>query len=118
MLHALSLILLLQVLGEAAARGLGLPVPGPVLGMAALFALMLAIPRVAQTVIPTGEGILRHLSLLFVPAGVGVIGHLPVLASHGTGLALALVLSTILALAVGAGVFVAVARLTRSADDD
>lgn len=112
MIHALTLILACQLAGELATRLAGWPVPGPVFGMALLFALMLASPRVATLVIPTGEGILRHLSLLFVPAGVGVVGHLPLLASHGLGFALALVVSTVLALAVGAAVFVGVARLT------
>lgn len=112
MIHALTLILACQLVGETLTRLLGWPVPGPVLGMALLFVLMLSLPRVAALVIPTGEGILRHLSLLFVPAGVGVMGHLPVLAAHGAGLAVALIASTVLALAVGAGVFVLVARLT------
>lgn len=112
MIHALTLILACQLLGEMMTRLFGWPVPGPVLGMALLFTLMLAVPRVAAFVIPTGAGILRHLSLLFVPAGVGVVGHLQVLGSYGAGLAVALVASTVLALTVGAGVFVLVARLT------
>ena len=117
MIHALTLILLCQLAGETVTRSLGWPVPGPVLGMVLLFALMLASGRLAALVVPTGEGILRHLSLLFVPAGVGVVGHLPTLATHGLGVALALVISTILALAMGAGAFVMVARLTGGQDD-
>lgn len=118
MIHALALILACQLVGDILARLLGLPAPGPVIGLALLFALMLAAPRLAATVEPVGEGILRHLSLLFVPAGVGVVGHLAVLAGHGTGLALALVVSTVLALAAGAGAFVLVARLTQRARPD
>ena len=118
MIHALTLILACQLAGELVARLSGLPVPGPVLGMALLFGLMLALPRVAATVQPTGEGILRHLSLLFVPAGVGVVGHLSSLGTHGPGLALAIVLSTVLALAVGALVFVTVARAIGGGDSD
>ncbi len=114
MIHALALILACQLAGEILARLVALPVPGPVIGMALLFVLMLASPRIAQSTLPTGEAILRHLSLLFVPAGVGVVGHLGLLASHGTGLALALVVSTVLALAAGAGAFMLVAQLTGS----
>lgn len=117
MIQALTLILICQLAGETVTRSLGWPVPGPVLGMALLFALMLASARLAAVVVPTGQGILRHLSLLFVPAGVGVVGHLPTLATHGLGVALALVISTVLALAVGAGAFVLVARLTGGQDD-
>ncbi len=111
MIHALTLILACQLAGELVTRLFGLPVPGPVFGMALLFALMLGSGRLAARVTPTGEGILRHLSLLFVPAGVGVVGHLAALGAHGIGLALALVLSTVLALAIGAAVFVGVSKL-------
>ncbi len=117
-IHALGLILACQLGGEAAARALALPVPGPVLGMGALFVLMLASPRVAGAVRPVGEGILRHLSLLFVPAGVGVVGHLGALGEHVLGLGVALVASTVLAIAAGALTFRAVARLLDGPADD
>ncbi len=117
MIHALTLILICQLAGETLTRLMGWAVPGPVLGMALLFALMLASPRLATLIIPIGEGILRHLSLLFVPAGVGVVGHIQLLGAQGVAIMAALVLSTILALAVGAGVFVALARLTGGRED-
>ncbi len=117
MIHALSLILICQLAGETVTRLAGWPIPGPVLGMAMLFALMLASTRLAALIVPAGTGILRHLSLLFVPAAVGVVGHLPVLAANGLGVALALIVSTVLALAVGAGTFVLVARLTGGRGD-
>ncbi|MCL4675109.1 MAG: CidA/LrgA family protein [Pararhodobacter sp.] len=117
MIRALTLILLCQLAGEATARALALPVPGPVLGMALLWGLMLAWKPVAETVRPVAEGILRHLSLLFVPAGVGVVGHLDQLGSQTLALALAILVSTVLAIAAGAGAFVLVARWTGSTDE-
>lgn len=117
MIRALTLILLCQLAGEATARALALPVPGPVLGMALLWGLMLAWKPVAETVRPVAEGILRHLSLLFVPAGVGVVGHLDQLGSQTLALALAILASTVLAIAAGAGAFVLVARWTGSTDE-
>lgn len=116
MIHALTLILVCQLAGETLSRLFQWPVPGPVLGMAFLFALMLAFPRLPALVLPVGEGILRHLSLLFVPAGVGVVGHLHLLGTHGVAIALAIVVSTVLALAVGALTFLAVARLVGEKD--
>jgi putative effector of murein hydrolase LrgA (UPF0299 family) len=116
MIRALTLILLCQLLGEAATRSLGLPVPGPVLGMAILWALMSLSSLLANLVRPVGEGILRHLSLLFVPAGVGVVGHLETLGPQALALGLAILLSTVLAIVAGALTFVAVARLTGSRD--
>ena len=112
MIQALTLILLCQLLGETLARMLGLPVPGPVLGMGLMFALLVASERVAALVVPVGEGILRHLALLFVPAGVGVVGHLDRLGAQAGWLMLAIVASTFLALIAGALSFLAVARLT------
>lgn len=118
MIHALALILLCQLTGETLARWLGLPVPGPVLGMGLMLALLSTSSRAAALVVPVGEGILRHIALLFVPAGVGVVGHLDRLGPEAAALALAIVISTALAIAAGALAFALVARLTGSGDDD
>ena len=117
MLHALIAILTLQLLGEAIARALQLPLPGPVLGMVMMLSLLVASPRFAALVRPTAQGILAHLSLLFVPAGVGVVGHFATLGDQTAAILLAVVVSTILAIAAGALTFAAVARLTGSRDD-
>ena len=55
---------------------------------------------------------IAHLSLLFVPAAVGIIQHLDRLALEGKILLTAVVVSTILALIVGALTFVVMVRLT------
>lgn len=78
---------------------------------------MLASPRVAHAFRPVDEGVLRHLSLLFVPAGVGVVGHLRLLEENALAIGVALIGSTVLAIAVGALVFRAVARLTEGKPD-
>ena len=112
MIQAVAILLICQLLGETLARGLALPIPGPVLGMALLLAGCLLSSRLAERVMPTAQGLLAHLSLLFVPAGVGVISHLGVLGSSGPALLLVLVASTALSLVVGVLVFVGVAHLT------
>ena len=112
MIVAVAILLSCQLIGETLARGLGLPVPGPVLGMALLLLGCLLVPGLAARVMPTAQGVLAHLSLLFVPAGVGVISHLDVLGASGPALLAVLVASTALALIVGVLTFVAVARLT------
>ena len=114
MIQALALLLSFQLAGEATARALSLPLPGPVLGMVALTIALAPSPRLMALMRPLAEGILAHLSLLFVPAGVGVIGHLSALGTLGPGLALAIAVSTAAAIAVGALTFAAVARLTGS----
>ena len=40
MLPALTLLLVLQLLGEMIAQSLQLPIPGPVIGMALLFGIL------------------------------------------------------------------------------
>lgn len=117
MLHALLILLTCQLLGEAATRSAGLPLPGPVLGMVLLVVALIAIPRLADIMRPVTQGILGHMSLLFVPAGVGVVGHAAAFGGQGLGLMLALVLSTVAAIAVGALTFAAVARATGNRDD-
>lgn len=114
MIQAIALLLVFQLAGEIVARALGLPLPGPVLGMVALLAAFFALPRLHTLARPTARGLLGHLSLLFVPAGVGIVGHLGRLGTDGGPLVLAVLVSTVLAIAVGAGVFVAVARLTEA----
>lgn len=117
MLHALIAILACQLLGETAARALGLPLPGPVLGMVLMIGLIAAFPRMLAMIRPTAQGILAHLSLLFVPAGVGVVGHIATLGNQTAAILFAVVASTVLAIAAGALTFAAVARLTGSRDD-
>ncbi|MGC8054959.1 CidA/LrgA family protein, partial [Salmonella enterica] len=68
-----AILLVFQCLGEGTAQLLGLPIPGPVIGMLLLLIAFLSSSRLAQMMEPTSWGILQHLSLLFVPAGVGVI---------------------------------------------
>lgn len=117
MISAITLILAFQLAGEVAARALGVPVPGPVLGMVLLLAALVAIPGLAARLAPTTQALLAHMSLLFVPAGVGVIGHLDALGADGPAILLALFASTVLAIAVGALAFVGLSRLVGARDD-
>ncbi|MBY6090787.1 MULTISPECIES: CidA/LrgA family protein [Rhodobacterales] len=112
MILNIVIILGFQLAGETLVRGLGLSLPGPVLGLAGLFVTFLLFPAVARMVSSTAQGLLAHLSMLFVPAGVGVVQHLSIMESEGLGLLLAVLASTTLALIVGAFTFVGVARLT------
>lgn len=116
MIIALSLILAFQLVGEVLSRALDLPLPGPVVGLCLLVAACVLRPALADRLRPTAQGLLANLSLFFVPAGVGVVAHLPTLRDHGIGLAVAIMASTLLAIAAGALAFQAVARWTGSVD--
>jgi putative effector of murein hydrolase LrgA (UPF0299 family) len=114
MLAAFAALLVCQLGGEAIVRAASLPVPGPVVGMVLLFALMLARAPLPGAIGEAADGLLRHLSLLFVPAGVGVVQHLDLLGHEGFRLLAVVVLATVIALAVTALVFAGLARLLRS----
>lgn len=113
MLRGLLLLLAAQLAGEALARGLHLPIPGPVLGLAMLALLLLARPGLHGTVGSVAGTLLSNLSLLFVPAAVGVVQVLPLLRREGVAIAAAVLVSTVAALVVTALTFRAVARLQR-----
>lgn len=102
MLSALTLILICQLCGELVTRSFGLPLPGPVAGMAILFVLLLIRGSVPETVGAVGDVLLKNLSLLFVPAGVGVMAHLGLLGEDLLPIAVALIGSTVATIAVTA----------------
>ena len=102
-LQGLAWLLLCQSVGEAIARLAHLRLPGPVLGMLLLIAL-LQWPRVRGPIGAAAEVLLAHLSLLFVPVGVGVMVHGALIAQYGARMLLALVLSTWIGLVVCAWV--------------
>ena len=103
LLQGLAILLLCQSMGEAAARLLHLPLPGPVLGLLLLMAL-LGWQRLRTPAGLAADALLQHLSLLFVPVGVGVMTHLALISQHGLRMAAALLLSTWIGLAVTAAV--------------
>lgn len=100
-LKGLTLLLLCQSAGEALARLTGVPLPGPVIGLALLVAL-LQVPALRTPVEAAATPLLAHLSLLFVPVGVGVVGYLGLISQYGVRMLLALVLSTWVGLLVTA----------------
>jgi holin-like protein len=100
MIGYLTLILTCQLIGEAVVGVLGLPVPGPVLGMLILFCGLLIRGGLPPGLAEVGDGLLRSLSLLFVPAGTGVMMHMGLLGEALLPLGLGLVVSSSLAFIV------------------
>ena len=111
------ILLVFQLVGEVAARGLALPAPGPVIGLALLvvaLALYLRSRPFGEEALEASDlgkatrGLLAALPLLFVPAGVGVVQYLGLLRDQGLALGAALVVSTVATLIATVGVFVLV----------
>lgn len=129
MIASLSLILLCQLGGEVFVRGFSLPMPGPVVGLVLLLALLLARDRFAALARGPLQGggvenasrvLVANLSLLFVPAGVGVVQKLDLVAEHGIAFLGVLAISVVITLLVTVATFLVASRLlTRgSAADD
>ncbi len=117
MIGALTVLLVFQLVGEALARGLGLPIPGPVIGMGLMFAALVLRSGPSAELRGTATGILQHLSLLFIPAGTGVMLHFQRLADEWLPLTVALIASTLLSIAVSALLLRALSRHTPHGED-
>lgn len=111
MIGAFTWLLVFQLAGEIITQVGGLPVPGPVLGMALLFITLVWRGRVPVALGTSATLLLSHLSLLFVPAGVGVMVHAKRIGDEWLAIVAALVVSTLIGLAATAWVL---QRLTRS----
>lgn len=113
----LALILICQLIGETVNVATGIPVPGPVIGMAILFAGLLVRRGLPQGLNDTAGGLLKHLALLFVPAGVGVMLHVPRLADEWWPVFLAIVPGTLIAIVMTALVMERLGRATLREED-
>lgn len=104
LIMGMSMLLACQFAGELVARGLTLPIPGPVIGMVILLVALMIRDKVPSSLRLTGEGLLRYLTLLFVPAGVGLMVHFELIAADLWPIVVTLVASTAVTLGVTAWV--------------
>jgi holin-like protein len=112
MLNAIAVLLLCQLAGEIGSQILAVPVPGPVIGMALLILILRFVPMAAGALSETANGILRHLSLLFVPAGVGVMLHAVTVKEQWLAIAVSLLFGTVITLVATALTIRLAMRLT------
>lgn len=105
MIRALFLLIVLQLAGEATAAAFDISIPGPVIGMAALFLILAIRGGVPESLERTARGFLDNLGLLFVPAGVGVTLHLATVAESWAAIVAAVAAGTLVAMAATALVF-------------
>ncbi|QQR40728.1 CidA/LrgA family protein [Devosia rhizoryzae] len=121
MLLGLFALLACQLAGEVIVRAFAWPVPGPVIGIVLMFAVLtlhghLRKPEAAEQgpIAKVADTLLANLGLVFVPAGVGISQHHSLILDHGLALIVALVVSTVMTLLVTVGVFRLVSRLQSS----
>lgn len=114
MIVALFALLAFQLAGEVIVRALGLPLPGPVLGMLLLAVALAVRGGVPPALEQLARGLLEHLSLLFIPAGVGILAHLQRVSEAWFALAVTVLASTAVTLAVSAGTLALLMRWRES----
>jgi len=79
---AIFVLIVLQLIGESIVQVSGLPVPGAIIGLILLYAILLLRGEISDEMSRTSGFLLQNLGVLFVPAGVGVIAYLPMIATQ------------------------------------
>ena len=105
MIKGLVQLLLFQGLGEVISKLLGLPIPGPVVGLILLLATLLIRNKLDPDLDMVATGFTQNLGLLFIPAAVGVVMFIPQLAEYGLAIAAILIISVGLSVAASAITF-------------
>jgi holin-like protein len=118
MLRSLLLLFLCQLTGELIQHLSRIPVPGPVIGMGVLFAGLVIRGDVPPELNGVGSGLLGYLSLLFVPAGVGVMAKADLLQAEWMPITIALIGSSVVAIAVSALAMQFIGRWSRPEPDE
>lgn len=116
---AILILIGCQLLGELIREALSLPIPGPVVGMFLLAAILVVRGRNADdasspsSLDKTAGTLISHMGLLFVPAGVGIITEAHLLRQEWLPILAAVIGSTILGVAVTGFVMHRASRPTR-----
>ena len=106
MIVAFLLLISCELAGEVVREAFDLPIPGSVIGMLLLAAMLASrkdkpdAPAIPAVLGETAEALISHMGLLFVPAGVGVIAEAGLLREEWLPIMAGLIGSTILSLAV------------------
>ena len=95
-----GLLLGICFVSEAASRLLNLPVPGNVLGMALLFALLCTGLVKLEHIKRLSGVLLANMTIFFIPSAAGLMEHYREVSGHWPGFLGAIVLSTLLTFAL------------------
>jgi len=106
----LALLVATSLAGDAVARATHAPVPGTVIGLLLMLALLAALGRVPRGLALAARWLIRHLNLFYIPAAVGITAYAPLLYRDRWPIAAALLVGTWVAIAAGALTFQAIAR--------
>ncbi len=114
MLKYLTAITLFDVAGDFIQSTAGLPIPGPVIGMALLLLALIGMGTLPDGLDRAATGILSYLPMLFVPAGVGIMVHFDLIRAEWPAIAAGIGISSVLTVVVTATTMRGVERLLQS----
>lgn len=94
------IILSIYLLGEVISKGLGLPVPGNIIGMIILLVLLCSNIIKLEKVETISSFFLDHLAFFFIPAGVGLITSFDIIKSSLIEILFICIITTSIVIAV------------------
>lgn len=100
MIKSMAYIFFFQLCGEAVTRLFNLPLPGNVLGMVLLTAVLVTGRIKLESVKPAADVLLKNLAFLFVPPGVGLMLYFDLIKEQWPALGAGFIISTFSVLAV------------------
>jgi holin-like protein len=110
MLKAILTLFLCLGAGDLINKLTGLPLPGGVIGLVILLAIFIWRGGPDRQMKETSHFLLRNMTVLFIPASVGLITQLPALKQDALPIGVAIVVSTVLGMAVTAAIMHWLAR--------
>ncbi|MEI7065419.1 CidA/LrgA family protein [Dickeya chrysanthemi] len=99
-LRAFAVIYLCLFIGNAISARLPITIPGSILGMLVLFALLASQILPSHWVKPGCRLLIRYMALLFVPIGVGVMNYYGVLREQFAPIVVSCLVSTFVVMIV------------------
>lgn len=111
----LLILVLFQLVGTALMQ-LGVPLPGPVLGMLLLLVALLLIGRVPDALRQTSGQLLKYLPLLLIPPSVGIMAQWDVITSNFLAISVALLGSLLVSIPLTAWVLQTLVRRRRAGE--
>jgi holin-like protein len=112
MIRAITYVLAAALAGDLVVRALGLPIPGPAVGMAVMGLGFYASGGVDSDIERLFDAVAPHFPIFFIPAAVGFVASLDILAAEWLAVSVAILFSTVLAIAAVGLIFEALIRLT------
>ena len=106
MIAAFLVLIACELVGEVVREAFSLPIPGPVIGMFCLAAILALrkdgpdAPAIPDALGDSAETLIGHMGLLFIPAGVGIISEAGLLRAEWLPILVGLIGSTVFGLAV------------------